>query len=245
MNGTLMSIVPLVADIKRGISSMNFVEVAVCPPYVYLAKVSELLSGTSVMLGGQNVSQEVAGAFTGEISCEMLTDFECHYVIIGHSERRTLYGETNEIVAEKFSQAQASGLVPVLCVGELREDREAGHTEAVIEQQLRAILDKTGAEVFKNAVIAYEPVWAIGTGLTATPDQAQNVHAFIRGLIAGYEAGDDVAEEVRIIYGGSVKPDNAQELFRMNDIDGGLIGGAALNSEDFLEICRAADSGLE
>ena len=188
------------------------------------------------------MSQEDEGAFTGEVSCKMLNDFDCHYVILGHSERRSLYGESSELVAEKFIQAQKTGLTPILCVGELLEERESGETEGIIAQQLRAILEKVGAGGFKQAVIAYEPVWAIGTGLTATPEQAQEVHGFIRDLVAEYEPERIVAEQVRILYGGSVKPDNAKEIFAMKDIDGGLIGGAALKSEDFLGICQAAST---
>ncbi len=241
MNGTLESITPLVEGIKQGLTSINNVEVLICPSFVYLSNVSDLIEDTSILLGAQNVSQEDEGAFTGEISCNMLKDFDCQYVIIGHSERRSLYGESSELVAEKFIQVQKSGLTPILCVGELLEERESGETEAVIGQQLRAVLDKVGAEGFQQAVIAYEPVWAIGTGLTATPEQAQEVHGFIRDLVAEYESDRTVAEQVRILYGGSVKPDNAKEIFAKQDIDGGLIGGAALKSEDFLGICQAAN----
>lgn len=241
MNGTLESISPLVDGVKQGLSGMSNVEVSICPPFVYLAEVSDLIKGSSILLGSQNVSQEDEGAFTGEVSCKMLNDFDCHYVIIGHSERRSLYGESSELVAEKFIQVQKAGLTPILCLGELLEEREGGETEAVIGQQLRAVLEKVGADGFKQAVIAYEPVWAIGTGLTATPEQAQEVHNFIRDLVAEYESDRTVAEQVRILYGGSVKPDNAKEIFAMKDIDGGLIGGAALKAEDFLGICQAAN----
>ncbi len=241
MNGTLESIKPLVEGIKQGLAGIENVEVSVCPPAIYIANVSELVKGTSILLGGQNVSSEEAGAFTGEISCKMLNDFACDFVILGHSERRSLYGETSELVTDKFIQSQKQGLAPILCVGEQLEDRENDRTEAVIEEQLRTVLEKVGAIGFENAVIAYEPVWAIGTGLTASPEQAQEVHRFIRDIVAEYEQERVVAEQVRILYGGSVKPDNAKEIFAMNDIDGGLIGGAALKSEDFLEICRAAN----
>ncbi len=239
MNGTLSSIVPLVEGIKQGLEGITYTEIAVCPPFVYLQRVAEMIRGTSITLGAQNASQEEEGAYTGEISCKMLRDVGCHYVILGHSERRHLFGETSEVVAKKFVRALSSQLVPILCLGELREERETGKTKAVIEEQLKTVLDKTGAEGFKQAVIAYEPVWAIGTGLTATPEQAQEVHGFIRDLVAGYESERRIANQVRILYGGSVNPNNAKEIFAMQDIDGGLIGGAALKAGDFLEICRA------
>lgn len=241
LNGTLESIKPLVEGIKQGLTDIDNVEISVCPPAIYIANVSEQIKGTSILLGAQNVSSEDEGAFTGEISCKMLNDFDCHFVILGHSERRSLFGESSELVADKFIQTQKVGLTPILCVGEQLEDRESGKTEAVIEEQLRAVLEKVGAAGFENAVIAYEPVWAIGTGLTASPEQAQEVHSFIRNLIAEYEQEQVVAEQVRILYGGSVKPSNAKEIFAMKDIDGGLIGGAALKPDDFLGICRAAN----
>ncbi len=241
MNGNLESILPLVEGIKLGLTTnISNVEVSICPPFVYLTTVSNLINDLSIFLGAQNVSQENEGAFTGEVSCKMLSDFGCRYVIIGHSERRSLYGESSELVAEKFIQVQKAGLTPILCVGELLEERESGKTEAVVGLQLRTVLEKIGTGSFKKAVIAYEPVWAIGTGLTATPDQAQEVHRFIRELVAEYESDREVAEQVRILYGGSVKIDNAKEIFAMKDIDGGLIGGAALKPEDFLGICQAA-----
>ncbi|MFK8068654.1 MAG: triose-phosphate isomerase [Gammaproteobacteria bacterium] len=240
MNGTLSTIDPLVYGIKSGITGLDGVEVAICPPFIYLEHVSSLLKESPILLGAQNASNKTEGAFTGEVSCEMLNDFGCHYVILGHSERRSLYGETSDLVAEKFIQTQAANLVPILCVGESLEERESGKMEGVISEQMREVLDKVGAEGFKQAVIAYEPVWAIGTGLTATPDQAQEVHSFIRDLVAEYEQRREVADQIRILYGGSVKPDNAAEIFAMKDIDGGLIGGAALKSKDFLGICQAA-----
>jgi len=238
MNGSRGSVKALAEGIKAGISAVGAAEVAVFPPFVYLADVADLLQGSAIAWGGQNLSTESAGAFTGEISAAMLQDFHCKYVIVGHSERRTLYGETDALVAKKFAVARAAGLVPIVCVGELLEEREQGITEAVIARQLDAVIDEQGVSALADAVIAYEPVWAIGTGKTASPEQAQEVHAFIRGRIAKLDAG--VAEQVRILYGGSVKGANAATLFGMADIDGGLIGGASLDADEFLTICGAA-----
>jgi len=224
----------IVAGLKGGVST----EVAVCPPAIYIPQVVELLQGSDIRWGGQNLSQHDAGAFTGEISAAMLLDYACRYVIVGHSERRSLYGEDDALVAKKFVVAQQAGLIPILCVGELLEEREAGETEAVIARQLDAVIEAAGTQAIGEAVIAYEPVWAIGTGKTASPQQAQDVHAFIREKLAVQNAA--VADKVRILYGGSVKPDNAAELFAMQDIDGGLIGGASLDAESFLAICRAS-----
>lgn len=238
MNGSRESVKALVEGIKAGIGAVGAAEVAVCPPFVYLAEVANLLQDSAIAWGGQNLSAETAGAFTGEISAAMLQDFHCKYVIVGHSERRALYGETDALVAKKFAAARAAGLVPIVCVGELLEEREQGVTEAVIARQLDAVIDEQGVGALADAVIAYEPVWAIGTGKTATPEQAQEVHAFIRGRIANLDPG--VAEQVRILYGGSVKGANAATLFGMTDIDGGLIGGASLDADEFLSICRAA-----
>jgi triosephosphate isomerase len=223
--------------IKQGLSEVKNAEIAVCPPFVYLQQVKELIAGTPIALGAQNVSDQDPGAFTGEIAISMLQDFNCTYIIVGHSERRAIYGESDELVARKFAKVQAVGLTPILCVGELLEEREAGQTEAVVKRQLEAVINLQGVASLEKAVIAYEPVWAIGTGKTASPQQAQDVHAFIRSLIAKQNAG--VADKVRIQYGGSVKGSNAAELFAMPDIDGGLIGGAALKAEDFLAICKA------
>ncbi|WP_353573368.1 triose-phosphate isomerase, partial [Candidatus Albibeggiatoa sp. nov. BB20] len=213
-------------------------EVVVCAPFVYLQQVSESLKDTKIAYGAQNVSEQDNGAFTGEVSTCMLNDFSCKYVIVGHSERRSLYGETDELVAEKAAKAQADSLIPIICVGELLEQREAGETEAVVARQLDAVINANGIASLNNAVIAYEPVWAIGTGKTASPEQAQAVHAFIRGRIAEQDAA--IADKVQILYGGSMKPANAAELTAMQDIDGGLIGGASLKAEDFLAICQAA-----
>lgn len=237
MNGSTQSVQSLLDSFKQGIATVQHTQVAVCPPFVYLQHVSESLTGTAIAWGAQNVSHQAPGAFTGEIATNMLTDFNCRYVIVGHSERRALYGESDELVAKKFAVAQAVGIIPILCVGELLEEREANKTEVVVGRQLEAVLQLQGVNALQNAVIAYEPVWAIGTGKTATPQQAQDVHAFIRGRIAQENA--EVAKAVQILYGGSVKADNAAELFAMSDIDGGLIGGASLKADEFLAICRA------
>lgn len=239
MNGSAASIQSLLDGIKQGIATVNKTAVGVCPPYVYLSQVSASLAGTPVACGVQNISEQESGAYTGEIAISMLKDFGCQYVIVGHSERRNIYGETDEVVAKKFAKTQAGGLIPILCVGELLEEREAGNTENVVQRQLDAVINLTGIAALANAVIAYEPVWAIGTGKTASPQQAQEVHAFIRQHLAKQEAA--IAEKVQILYGGSMKGSNAVELIAMADVDGGLIGGAALNAEEFLTICRAGD----
>lgn len=239
MNGSRAGNKLLLDGVKAGIAEVTRAEVAVCVPFVYLGDVAEQLRGTPVSWGGQNLSHEAAGAFTGEISASMLKDFDCKYVIVGHSERRNLYGEDDAMVARKFAAARAEGLTPILCVGELLEERERGVTEAVVARQLDAVIELEGVAALAEAVIAYEPVWAIGTGKTASPAQAQDVHAFIRARIA--EGDRAVADGLRLLYGGSVKGDNAAELFAMDDIDGGLIGGASLKADEFLDICRAAN----
>lgn len=238
MNGSRSSNKALLEGIKAGIGEVKSAEVAVCAPYVYLADVEQELAGTPIVWGAQNLSTEEKGAFTGEIAASMLLDFKCKYVIVGHSERRSLYGEDDDIVTKKFAMAHNAGLKPILCVGETLEEREQGITEEVIARQINAVMNTLGASVLGEGVIAYEPVWAIGTGITATPQQAQDLHAFIRKLIAHQDPG--VAELIRIQYGGSMNAANADELLAMHDIDGGLIGGASLKSEDFLTICRAA-----
>ena len=237
MNGSLESVKSLVEGIKGGLDRVERSAVAICPPFVYLPVIAPMIADSRIALGAQNLAKATAGAFTGEVAGSMLKDFNCDYVIIGHSERRTLYGETDEMVASKFLTAQDEGLIPILCVGELLEEREAGETEAVVARQLDAVLAAAGIGAFQKAVIAYEPVWAIGTGKTATPSQAQDVHQFIRERLAGHDAA--VAAGVRIQYGGSVNAGNAAELFSMPDIDGGLIGGASLKPDDFLTICAA------
>jgi triosephosphate isomerase len=207
-------------------------------PFPYLAQAQAALSGSSIAWGAQNVSEQPKGAFTGEVSASMLLDFGCKYVIVGHSERRSLYGESDELVAKKYMAAQAAGLTPILCVGESLEERESGVTEAVVARQLDAVIQAAGVASLGKAVVAYEPVWAIGTGKTASPEQAQAVHAFIRGKIATLDAG--IADKLVIQYGGSVKAANASELMAQPDIDGGLIGGASLVADEFIAICRAA-----
>lgn len=238
MNGSRESINALVKGILNGIDKVKSADVVVCPSYVYIPSVAQLITGSKIGLGAQDVAKEEVGAFTGEVSVSMLKDIECGYVIVGHSERRALYGDTNSVVAEKFAAAQQGGLTPILCVGELLEEREANKTEQVVEDQLQAVVDLLGVKALEKSIIAYEPVWAIGTGVTATPQQAQDVHAFIRQWIT--KEDENVANKVQILYGGSVKAANAKELFSQTDIDGGLIGGASLAADEFLQICEAA-----
>lgn len=240
MNGTLGSIRGLMAGILPQPGELSDIEVAICPPFVYLGMVADLVRHTPVALGGQDCSVHDSGAYTGETAAGMLRDVGCRYVIVGHSERRQYHGESDELVARKFARALEHGLVPILCVGETLAEREAGRTEAVVGRQLGAVLAMSTAAAFRQAVIAYEPVWAIGTGRNATPEQAQAVHAFIRAQV---ERGDAAASgAVNILYGGSVKGSNAAELLAQPDIDGGLVGGASLNAAEFLTICRAAVS---
>ncbi|BAV34359.1 triosephosphate isomerase [Sulfuricaulis limicola] len=239
MNGSRSESATLLDGIRKGVSAASRAEVAVCPPYILIPLTAEKLAGSPAAWGGQNLSVHKSGAYTGEIAGPMLRDYGCTYVIVGHSERRTLNGETDAVVAEKYGAAQAAGLIPILCVGETLQEREANQTEAVVARQLDAVLDRHGIASFRNAVIAYEPVWAIGTGKTATPQQAQEVHRFIRSRLAVRDKA--VAENTRILYGGSMKGSNAKELLAQADIDGGLIGGASLQAEEFLTICRAAD----
>ena len=239
MNGSRAEAATLTNRIAQATPGLPNVEVVICPPFILIPLVAELLKKSGgVAWGGQNLHAQPAGAFTGEVSGPMLRDYGCTYVIVGHSERRTLFGENDVVVAEKFGAAQTAGLVPILCVGETLAEREAGKTEAVVARQLRAVLGRHGIKALANAVIAYEPVWAIGTGRTASPAQAQDVHAFIRAQLTAEDGA--VASGLRILYGGSVKGDNAKELFAQPDIDGGLIGGASLKADEFLAICRAA-----
>jgi triosephosphate isomerase len=239
MNGARAESSALIEAVKRGVGNGLKSEVVVCPPYILIPLVAEKLSGSAIAWGGQNLNVNKSGAFTGEISGPMLKDFGCTYVIVGHSERRALYGEDDAVVADKYGAAQAHGLIPILCVGETLAEREANQTEAVVARQLDAVIARHGIASFKNAVIAYEPVWAIGTGKTASPQQAQDVHRFIRARLAAQDKM--IADGVRIQYGGSVKGGNAKELFGQPDIDGGLIGGASLTADEFLSICRAAE----
>lgn len=238
MNGSRASIKELLDGIKAGIGAVNNADVAVCAPFIYLPDVAGQLAGTPIAWGAQNVSTESKGAFTGEVAASMIADFGCKYIIVGHSERRSYYGETDEIVAKKFGVVVEAGMTPIFCIGETLEEREKGITEEVVARQVQAVIDMYGAAMLGKGVIAYEPVWAIGTGKTATPEQAQDVHAFIRGMIARADAG--VADKIIIQYGGSMNAANASELLAQPDIDGGLIGGASLKAEDFLTICTSA-----
>ena len=240
MHGNRAANSALLDSILAGTAAVTGAECALCVPFPYLAQVSERLSGTAVAWGAQNVSEHALGAYTGEVSAAMLAEFGCRFVIVGHSERRQLYGETDAVVAAKFAAVQASDMTPILCVGETLQEREAGATEATVGRQLDAVIAGSDAAAFAQAVVAYEPVWAIGTGRNATPEQAQAVHAFLRRRIAASDA--DVAQDLRILYGGSVKAGNAAAIFAMRDVDGGLIGGASLVAEDFLAIMRAAAS---
>jgi triosephosphate isomerase (TIM) len=240
MNGSTASAQALLAEIKAGMGAITKTEVLVCPPFPYLALAVEAVAGSQVAVGAQNACTEHSGAYTGEVSAPMIKEIGCTYVILGHSERRQYYGETDEIVAKKYAQVLAAGLTPILCVGETLSEREQGQTEAVVARHLDGVMHTAGVEAISRGVIAYEPVWAIGTGMTATPAQAQEVHAFLRQRIAAQSA--EVAAGVRILYGGSMKPDNALELMSQADIDGGLIGGASLKASDFLAICQAGDA---
>jgi len=235
MHGSLAENAALLSALKPALAG---IEAVVCVPFPYLAQAQAELSGSSIAWGAQNVCEQAKGAFTGEVSASMLLDFGCTYVIVGHSERRSLYGESDALVARKYVAAQAAGLTPILCVGESLAERESGVTEAVVSRQLDAVIDAAGVASLAKAVIAYEPVWAIGTGKTASPEQAQAVHAFIRGRVAALDAS--VAGQLVIQYGGSVKAANAAELMAQPDIDGGLIGGASLVADEFVAICRAA-----
>jgi len=239
MHGSKASIMTLVSDLNSKVAEVGSVDIAICPPAIYIDFVTRALATDKIAIGAQNMAVEPEqGAFTGEQSAAMLNDMGCRYVILGHSERRAIYGETDAEVAAKVAVALDSNVTPILCVGETLGERESGVMEQVIATQLDAVINKVGIDAFDKVVIAYEPVWAIGTGKTASPAQAQEVHAFIRTKLAGLNA--DIAEKVIIQYGGSVKPDNAVELFSQPDIDGGLIGGASLNADDFIAICKAA-----
>lgn len=236
MHGSRASAVTLVGSIVA--AAIERTEVVVLPPFPYLDGLVTLFGGHGIAFGAQDLSSHAHGAYTGEIAGDMLRDVGCAYVLVGHSERRQWHAESDAIVAEKFVAAQSCGLVPILCVGELQAEREAGTTETVIARQLDAVLQKAGIAAFADAVVAYEPVWAIGTGLTATPAQAQAVHKYIRDKFAGVDVR--IADSLRLLYGGSVKPANAAELFGQPDVDGGLIGGASLVATDFVAICSAA-----
>jgi triosephosphate isomerase len=236
MHGSLSANQDLLQAVRAGASGAA--EIAVCVPYPYLAQARAVLEGSRIAWGAQDVSEHAQGAYTGEVSAAMIAEFGCRYVLVGHSERRSFYGDTDAVVAAKFVAAQKAGLLPVLCVGETLAEREAGITGEVVTRQLDAVLAAASCSAFARAVVAYEPVWAIGTGRTATPEQAQEVHALIRSRFQREDAA--IAGGLRILYGGSVKAGNAKELFGQPDIDGGLIGGASLVAADFLAIHAAA-----
>lgn len=237
MNGSLAANTLLLTEIKSGLGNATS-DVAVCVPSPYFAQCQSLLSGAAIALGAQDVSSHEAGAYTGEVSTSMLQEFDCRYVIVGHSERRAYFAETNELIAQKTVRALNAGLTPIVCVGETLDQREAGQTDSVVAEQLNVVLASIAASDLAKIVVAYEPVWAIGTGKTATPAMAQEVHAMLRKQLQAKNA--EAATQVRILYGGSMKPENAKELLAMSDIDGGLIGGAALKAADFLAIVHAA-----
>ncbi len=238
MHGSRAENAELIERLLLGLPAQTTVDIAVCPPHVYLWEVGRLLKSSNVALGAQSVCAESVGAFTGEVSAAMLKDVGCAYVIVGHSERRTLFREDDALVARKFLAVQSQGLIPILCVGETSEEREKAQTTQVVSRQLAAVLDVAGAGAFRQGVVAYEPVWAIGTGKNASPAQVQEVHAHIRAEVAARDA--NIAAGLRVLYGGSVKATNAKEIFAMGDVDGGLIGGASLKADEFLKICSAA-----
>ncbi len=227
----------LATEVANGFKTGSSVEMAIFPPYPYISIIAAAAANTPLQYGAQDLNEHGSGAHTGEICAPMLVELGCSMVLVGHSERRAMYGDTDARVAQKFMTAQAAGLTPVLCIGETLEQRESGQTEAVIASQLDAVLEQAGIAAFANAVLAYEPVWAIGTGKTASPEQAQQIHAFIRDKLSALDG--IIAGQLRILYGGSVKGSNAAELFAQADIDGGLIGGASLTSEAFLAIYNA------
>ncbi|MBT8062386.1 MAG: triose-phosphate isomerase [Gammaproteobacteria bacterium] len=240
MNGSKAMVSSLLDGLLHGLGEQPGADVVVFPPFPYLPQAQEILTASDIAWGGQNLNPEEKGAHTGETSASMLLDFGCRYVLTGHSERRALYGETDADVARRFEAADQAGLVPVLCVGETLEERERGETENIVDRQLDAVLQQAGIAPFARAIVAYEPVWAIGTGKTATPEQAQAVHAFIRNKFASLDG--TIAGQLRILYGGSVNGSNAADLFAREDIDGGLVGGASLTVEGFLSICHSVHS---
>ena len=240
MNTRSASAVALAERVRDGVAPGRGAEVVLCPPAVYLSAVARRLEGGEILLGAQNVCERSDGAFTGELSAEMLVDVGCAFVIVGHSERRAGCPESDEAVARKYRRAREAGLAPILCVGESLAEREAGHSAEVVARQLSAVADLVGAEGFRHGVIAYEPVWAIGTGHSAAPEQAQEIHAFLRTQLEA-RWGARPAQEIRILYGGSVKAENAGPLFSMPDVDGGLIGGASLDADEFTRICAWAE----
>jgi len=237
MHGSRTENAALLDAVTGGLSTET-VTCVVCPPFVYLQEAARVLRGSAVALGAQDVCAEAQGAYTGEVSAAMLKDVGCEYVLVGHSERRALYGEDDQLVARKYAAALGKGLIPILCVGEQLAEREAALSTQVVGRQLAAVVNLCGVQALAGGVLAYEPVWAIGTGRTASPEQAQQIHAFLREQVGLQDA--KIAAELRILYGGSVKAGNARELFAMPDVDGGLIGGASLKSDEFLAIVAAA-----
>ncbi|UTF59714.1 triose-phosphate isomerase [Gilvimarinus sp. DA14] len=235
MNGTRDANSRLLQEILSNWKPLEKSDAAICPPFVYLEQVAQALSASQLYWGGQSVNPNDSGAYTGEISAKMLIDQGCRYVIVGHNERRRLQSESDDYVARQFVAAQAEGLIPILCVGESSEQREQGKALETIGRQLQAVLDIAGLQAFATAIVAYEPIWAVGTGITATPEEAAQVHAFIRKQFAS------LGHELVILYGGSVKPENAAELFAKEDIDGALLGGASLQAKDFIAICQSAE----
>ncbi len=238
MNGSRLSVEALALGLRERLSGCDGVDVVVCPPTVYLDRLQCLLEGSIIGLGAQNASQHASGAYTGEHSLAMLKEFGCAYVVLGHSERRALFGETDEQVCAKFAAAKSAGLIPILCVGETLAEREAGLAFEVVARQLDVVLKAQGVGALEGAVVAYEPVWAIGTGQTASPEQAQEIHAFIRDRVL--VESEQIGSALRIVYGGSVNAANAPTLFSMADIDGGLVGGASLKVDEFIAVCQAA-----
>jgi triosephosphate isomerase len=238
MHGSLTENEALLGALTAGLASVRGIEIAVCVPFPYLAQARESLASSAIAWGAQDVSEHAKGAYTGEVSAAMLKDFGCRYAIVGHSERRTLHAEDSALVGRKMQAAQSQGLLPIVCVGETLAQRESGSTDSVVCEQLDAAIARAGVAALAQAVVAYEPVWAIGTGKTATPDQAQAVHEVIRKRVAASDAA--VARRLQILYGGSVKAGNAQALFAMPDIDGALVGGASLDAAEFTAICQAA-----
>lgn len=243
MQGNLAANAALLSTLLQGVQPKHGVKCAVLAPFPYLSQLQGALRGSAIAWGAQNLSEQSSGAFTGEVAGSMLRDFECTYVIVGHSERRALYGESNALVAKKVLAALNSGLTPILCVGETLAEREAGATERVVAEQMQSVFEIAGVDALEQCVLAYEPVWAIGTGKTATPEQAQAVHRYLRELVAKKCAA--ISGRLPMLYGGSVKGSNAAALFAMPDVDGGLVGGASLVASDFLEIIKAAQAAAK
>lgn len=237
LNGSRSENTRLITGLMAELNNEPACDVVICPPFVYLDQVGGMLADSCIQLGAQNLSTEASGAYTGEVSAAMLSDTGCRYVIVGHSERRVLFEETDELITRKFLAAQGAGLSPILCVGESLQERQDGMTNAVISRQINAVLDQIDIQMLASGLVAYEPIWAIGTGQTASVEQAQEVHAHIRSIVSAHDA--KIAVELRILYGGSVKGSNAGGLFAMEDIDGGLIGGASLDPVDFAAICSS------